>query len=54
MRQEIAVPLVGELEQWLRSQRAALTRDNPVAGAIDYMLKDWAAFARFLGTAATA
>ncbi len=48
MRQEIAVPLVSELEQWLRSQRAALARHNPVAGAIDYMLKDWAAFARFL------
>ncbi len=48
MRQEIAVSLVSELEQWLRSQRAALARHNPVAGAIDYMLKDWAAFARFL------
>ena len=48
MRQEIAAPLVAELEQWLRSQRAALARHNPVAGAIDYMLKDWAAFIRFL------
>ncbi len=48
MRQEIAGPLVAELEQWLRSQRAALARHNPVAGAIDYMLKDWPAFTRFL------
>jgi transposase len=48
MRQKIAGPLVAELEQWLRSQRAALARHNPVAGAIDYMLKDWPAFARFL------
>ena len=48
MRQEIAAPLVADLEQWLRSQRAVLARHNPVAGAIDYMLKDWAAFARFL------
>ena len=48
MRQEIEIPLVTDLEQWLRSQRAALARHNPVAGAIDYMLKDWAAFARFL------
>ena len=40
MRQEIAAPLVTDLEQWLRSQRAALARHNPVAGAIDYMLKD--------------
>ena len=38
----------GELEQWLRSQRVALARHNPVASAIDYMLKDWAAFTRFL------
>ncbi len=48
MRREIAAPLVTELEQWLRSQRAALARHNPVAGAIDYMLKDWPAFTRFL------
>ena len=48
MRQEIAAPLVTDLEQWLRSQRAALARHNPVAGAIDYMLKDWTAFTRFL------
>ncbi|WP_174291604.1 IS66 family transposase [Sphingomonas bacterium] len=48
MRQEIAAPLVADLEQWLRSQRAALARHNPVAGAIDYMLKDWTAFTRFL------
>ena len=48
VRREIAAPLVTNLEQWLRSQRAALARHNPVAGAIDYMLKDWTAFARFL------
>ena len=48
VRHEIAMPLVTDLEQWLRSQRAALARHNPVAGAIDYMLKDWAAFSRFL------
>jgi transposase len=48
MRRETAAPLVTDLEQWLRSQRAALARHNPVAGAIDYMLKDWAAFSRFL------
>jgi hypothetical protein len=48
VRREIAVPLVTDLEQWLRSQRAALARHNPAAGAIDYMLKDWTAFVRFL------
>ena len=51
MRREIVAPLVTDLEPWLRSQRAALARHNPVAGAIDYMLKDWAAFARFLDDA---
>jgi transposase len=48
MRREITAPLVADLEQWLRSERATLARHNPVAGAIDYMLKEWAAFARFL------
>ncbi len=48
MRQEIAAPLVVDLEWWLRFQRASLARHNPVAGAIDYMLKDWSAFTRFL------
>lgn len=48
MRNEITAPLVTDLEQWLRSQRAMLARHNPVAGAIDYMVKDWPAFTRFL------
>jgi len=47
-RQVEVAPLVADLERWLRDQRAALARHNPVASAIDYMLKDWAAFARFL------
>lgn len=48
MRKENTASLVTDLEQWLRSQRAVLARYNPVASAIDYMLKDWTAFARFL------
>ncbi|MDT7531687.1 IS66 family transposase [Sphingopyxis sp. SE2] len=48
MRQELAAPLVAELERWMRDQRAGLARHNPVAGAIDYMLKDWNSFTRFL------
>ena len=48
MRQELAAPLVAELEHWLRQQRATLARHNPVAVATDYMLKDWTAFTRFL------
>jgi hypothetical protein len=47
-RQELSLPLVSDLETWMREQRAKLSRHNPVAGAMDYMLKRWAAFTRFL------
>ena len=42
-------PLVSELESWMRSERARLSRHADVANAMDYMLKRWAAFTRFLG-----
>jgi hypothetical protein len=32
----------------MREERAKLSRHAPVAGAMDYMLKRWDAFARFL------
>ncbi len=48
VRQRLTAPLVAELEEWLRDRRAALARHAPVAKAIDYMLRDWPAFARFL------
>jgi len=48
VRQELVTPIVTELEHWLREQRVTLARHNPVAVAIDYMLKDWTAFTRFL------
>jgi transposase len=32
----------------MRAERATLSRHNDVAEAIDYMLKRWLAFARFL------
>jgi len=41
-------PLVGELESWMRNERARLSRHADVAKAMDYMLKRWAAFTRFL------
>ena len=41
-------PLVAELETWMRSERARLSRHADVAKAMDYMLKRWAAFTRFL------
>jgi transposase len=42
------VPLISELESWMRSERARLSRHADVAKAMDYMLKRWAAFTRFL------
>ena len=50
-RQELSRPLVEELHAWFRGERAQMSRHNPVAKAIDYMVdKDgrWDAFTRFL------
>ena len=41
-------PLVDDLEAWLREQRTKLSSTNPMAKAIDYTLKRWGAFTRFL------
>jgi hypothetical protein len=48
VRQDLSVPLVANLEAWMREQRAKLSRGNDVAKAMDYMLKRWRAFTRFL------
>src|ERR1700726_4054947 len=48
VRQELSAPLVANLEAWMREQRAKLSRGNDVAKAMDYMLKRWSAFTRFL------
>ena len=48
VRQELSTPLVVDLEQWLREQRPKLSRGNDLAKAMDYMLKRWPAFTRFL------
>ena len=47
-RRERSVPLVAELEDWMRTERAGLSRHAAVAKAMDYMLKRWDGFARFL------
>ncbi|WP_029006385.1 IS66 family transposase [Azorhizobium doebereinerae] len=41
-------PLVGELETWMRTERARMSKHAPVAKAMDYMLTRWDAFTRFL------
>ena len=47
-RQALAAPLIADLHRWLGEQRTRLARGNDVARAIDYLLKRWTAFTRFL------
>ncbi|WP_395679749.1 IS66 family transposase [Inquilinus sp.] len=48
VRRERTAGLVAELEAWMRAERARLSRHAEVAKAMDYMLKRWLAFTRFL------
>ena len=48
VRQELSAPLVADLEGWMREQRPKLSRGHDLAKAMDYMLKRWEAFTRFL------
>jgi transposase len=48
MRQELSAPLVAELHTWLTAQLAKLSRNHDLAKAINYMLRRWPAFNRFL------
>jgi transposase len=48
VRRERSRPLIEELERWLRSERRKLSSKNPLAKAIDYSLKRWSTFTRFL------
>ena len=48
VRQERVKPLVGQFETWMRRERARLSRHADIARAMDYMLKRWPAFTRFL------
>jgi transposase len=48
LRRTHVTPLVNDLETWMRTERAKLSRHNDIAKAMDYMLKRWNAFTRFL------
>jgi transposase len=48
VRRERIAPLVAELETWMRAQRGKLSRHSDVGKAMDYMLKRWGTFTRFL------
>jgi transposase len=48
VRHELSAPLIADLERWLREARPKLSRGNDLAKAMDYVLKRWPAFTRFL------
>ena len=48
VRQTQVAPLVANLEIWMRGVRATMSRHADVAKAMDYMLKRWSSFSRFL------
>jgi transposase len=48
VRKVQSAPLLAALEEWLREQRARLSNSSAVAGPIDYMLRRWDRFARFI------
>ena len=47
-RQDNIAPLVADLESWMCAVRRKMSRHAEVAKAIDYMLKRWPSFRRFL------
>jgi transposase len=48
VRTQHLAPLISALEIWMRAARSKLSRHADVAKAMDYMLKRWATFSRFL------
>ena len=48
VRQERSAPLVAALEAWLREQRSRLSNSSSVIEPVDYMLRRWDRFARFI------
>jgi len=47
-RRRDSLPLVGDLRDWLQTERAKLSRSSPVSEPIDYMVKRWDGFTSFL------
>ena len=48
VRRERSAPLVAEFETWMRTERTRLSRHASVAKVMDYMLRRWESFTRFL------
>ena len=49
VREELSAPVLADLKDWMQAERRKLSRHSPVAKAMDYMLRRWELFARFLG-----
>ncbi len=47
-RQEKSKPLFDDMHAWLKQERATPRKSSEVIERIDFMLKRWEAFARFL------
>ena len=47
-RREHVAPLAAELETWMRIERARVSGKSDIGKAMDYMLKRWDGFTRFL------
>ncbi len=48
VRQDLSAPLVADLKVYMREQCARLARGHDLAKAMNYMLKRWPSFTRFL------
>ena len=49
LRKELSAPVLADLKEWMQAERVKLSKHSPVAKAMDYMLRRWELFARFLG-----
>jgi transposase len=47
MRQDLAMPILGQFHEWLEAQRPEVLPKSPMGEAIGYALNNWAALVRF-------
>jgi hypothetical protein len=52
LRQQYARPVLSAMKTWMDQQLEVLLPKHPLRGAIQYMTKRWASFARFLESGA--
>jgi transposase len=47
MRQDLAVPILGQFHKWLEAQRTEVLPKSPLGEALGYALNNWAALVRY-------